>query len=237
MLKFDDKELTIDPSDIQPHGLCLVVASGNLDTGNAAMRDISKATLAKLCATIGQLGPMVGDRKKMEMVRKHWKWYDPSKGDQLDATSGEVKRNGANISSMVAEPSSDGSSSSSSVTYPDDMITTTESGLKYVITKEGVGARKPLVGSVVKAHYCGWLNSFESGNKFDSSRDRGVPLEFQVGVGAVIKGWDESVLDMKKKEHRMIIVPPDIGYGDEGAGGGAIPPGATLYFHVELVSF
>jgi len=122
------------------------------------------------------------------------------------------------------------------ITYPADMIATTPSGLQYVVVKEGVGARKPSEGTVVTAHYCGWLDAFESDFKFDSSRDRRKEFQFQVGVGEVIKGWDEAVLDMKKKEQRMIIVPSELGYGDAGANN-VIPPKATLYFHIELIKF
>jgi peptidylprolyl isomerase len=117
------------------------------------------------------------------------------------------------------------------------MITTTPSGLQYVVVKEGMGARKPLEGQVVTCHYCGWLGAFEAGDKFDSSRDRGKEFQTQVGVGAVIQGWDECLLDMKRKEQRMVIIPPELGYGERGAGNGAIPPGATLYFHIELLKW
>lgn len=90
---------------------------------------------------------------------------------------------------------------------------------------------------MARCHYCGWLGGFEKGPKFDSSHDKGKVFETQVGVGAVIAGWDECLMGMKKKEQRMVVVPSDLGYGDAGAGGGVIPPGATLYFHIELISF
>ncbi len=111
---------------------------------------------------------------------------------------------------------------------------TTESGLKYKVTKEGTGAA-PAPGQSVKAHYTGWLEGFGSIKKFDSSRDRGRPFSFNVGKGQVIRGWDESFLDMKVGERRNIIIPPRLGYGDRGAGG-IIPGGATLYFDVELLA-
>ena len=111
---------------------------------------------------------------------------------------------------------------------------TTESGMKFKITKEGDGA-VPLGGQTVRAHYTGWLDGFDSVKKFDSSRDRGRPFSFKVGAGQVIRGWDESFGSMKVGERRQIILPPRLAYGDRGAGG-IIPGGATLYFDVELLS-
>jgi len=107
---------------------------------------------------------------------------------------------------------------------------TTDSGLKYVELKEGNGAT-PKTGERVVVHYTGTL---EDGTKFDSSRDRGSPFQFKIGVGQVIKGWDEGVGTMKVGDRRQLIIPPELGYGARGAGG-VIPPNATLIFDVELL--
>jgi peptidylprolyl isomerase len=112
--------------------------------------------------------------------------------------------------------------------------TTTESGLKYFDIKEGTGA-VPKPGDLVRVHYTGWLDGFESEKKFDSSYDRRSPLSFPVGTKRVIAGWDEGILtNLKVGGKRNLIIPPDLGYGPRGAGG-VIPPNAVLYFTIELV--
>jgi len=113
-------------------------------------------------------------------------------------------------------------------------FTTTDSGIKYKVLKEGTGA-VPANGQTVKAHYTGWLDGFDSIRKFDSSRDRGRPFTFSVGKGQVIRGWDETFSEMKVGERRQIVLPARLAYGDRGAGG-IIPGGATLYFDVELLA-
>ena len=111
-------------------------------------------------------------------------------------------------------------------------VVTTESGLRYIVVQKGAG-NPPAKGTTISAHYTGTL---ADGTKFDSSRDRGVPLKFQVGVGRVIPGWDEALLQMKKGEQRILIIPHKLAYGERGAGG-SIPPFATLVFDVALVNF
>ncbi|WP_310497215.1 FKBP-type peptidyl-prolyl cis-trans isomerase [Sandarakinorhabdus sp.] len=108
-------------------------------------------------------------------------------------------------------------------------------GTRYTDGKVGTGAiAQP--GQMVAVHYTGWLYADGmKGKKFDSSVDRGQPFVFQLGVGQVITGWDEGVAGMQIGGKRTLIVPPDAGYGERGAGAD-IPPGATLMFDVELIA-
>ena len=110
----------------------------------------------------------------------------------------------------------------------------TQSGLSYEDTQVGTGA-SPQKGQTCVMHYTGWLwvNGAKDA-KFDSSVDRGRPFEFPLGMGRVIKGWDEGVASMKIGGKRTLLIPPALGYGDRGAGG-VIPGGATLLFEVELL--
>ena len=107
---------------------------------------------------------------------------------------------------------------------------TTPSGLTYVITKKGMG-RQPKKGETVIVHYTGMLTN---GVKFDSSHDRGEPLEFKLGTGRVIKGWDEGFSKLRVGDHAILVIPSDLAYGSRGAGG-VIPPDSKLIFVVELV--
>jgi FKBP-type peptidyl-prolyl cis-trans isomerase len=113
---------------------------------------------------------------------------------------------------------------------PEGKEVTTSSGLQYIDLQVGTGATAQ-AGQTVTVHYSGWL---ESGNKFDSSIDRGQPFSFPLGAGRVIKGWDEGVQGMKVGGKRKLIIPSTLGYGARGASG-AIPPHATLIFEVELL--
>ena len=112
----------------------------------------------------------------------------------------------------------------------EDDIVTLENGLMYVVTEAGSGA-KPARGDTISAHYTGYLID---GTKFDSSLDRGKPFVVPIGVGNVIKGWDEAFLTMEVGEKRRLMIPPELGYGARGAGG-VIPPNAHLIFDVELL--
>jgi FKBP-type peptidyl-prolyl cis-trans isomerase len=104
-------------------------------------------------------------------------------------------------------------------------------------TKIGTGA-EAMPGQQIAVHYTGWLFDptapDNKGTRFDSSLDRGQPLEFRLGAGQVIAGWDKGFAGMKVGGHRTLVIPPEDGYGARGAGG-VIPPNATLLFEVELV--
>jgi hypothetical protein len=108
---------------------------------------------------------------------------------------------------------------------------TTESGLKYIVIKEGNG-KKAEKGTAVEVHYTGTLID---GKKFDSSLDRGQPFEFILGEGQVIKGWDEGIALMKEGGKLKLIIPPDLAYGNRAVGD-LIPANSTLIFDVELLS-
>jgi peptidylprolyl isomerase len=116
---------------------------------------------------------------------------------------------------------------------------TLPSKLQFEMIKEAeTDAKSPQRGDRVQVHYTGWLAD-KDGNpimdkKFDSSVDRGQPFQFIIGIGQVIKGWDEGVALMKVGEKRRLVIPAELGYGARGAGA-SIPPNATLVFDVELL--
>mmetsp|Transcript_8698 Transcript_8698/g.18695 ORF Transcript_8698/g.18695 Transcript_8698/m.18695 type:complete len:111 (+) Transcript_8698:184-516(+) len=105
-------------------------------------------------------------------------------------------------------------------------------GVTKDIITPGDGTTYPKAGDKLTMHYIGTLAS--NGNKFDASRDRGRPFSFTIGVGQVIKGWDEGVMTMSVGEKAILHITSDYGYGRQGAGG-VIPPNADLDFEVELL--
>ncbi|HHJ14349.1 MAG TPA: FKBP-type peptidyl-prolyl cis-trans isomerase [Gammaproteobacteria bacterium] len=108
---------------------------------------------------------------------------------------------------------------------------TTQSGLRYQDLTEGEGALCTGRGQTAIVHYTGWL---EDGTKFDSSLDRDEPFSFPVACSYVIPGWDEGVVGMRVGGKRRLVVPPQLAYGERGAGN-VIPPNATLVFEIELL--
>jgi FKBP-type peptidyl-prolyl cis-trans isomerase len=108
----------------------------------------------------------------------------------------------------------------------------TPTGLRYVDQKIGDGAEAG-PGKTVEVLYTGWL---EDGTKFDSSLDPNHPFTFRIGIDEVIQGWHEGITGMKAGGRRRLVVPPELGYGKQGAGGGVIPGNATLVFEVELIA-
>src|SRR5918912_2835754 len=113
---------------------------------------------------------------------------------------------------------------------PASASTTTPSGLTYIITRHGTGQQLK-AGDMVSVQYTGLLTN---GTRFDSSLDRNQPIEFPLGTGRVIKGWDEGIARLRVGDQATLIIPPQLGYGAKGAGD-VIPPDATLIFIVEVV--
>ena len=119
------------------------------------------------------------------------------------------------------------------------VATAAAAGLKIMDTKVGTG-KEAQTGKAALVHYTGWLYDDKApeskGKQFDTSANRGgLPFGFIIGVGRVIKGWDQGVVGMKVGGKRTLVVPPALGYGDKDVGNGLIPPNSTLIFDIELV--
>lgn len=133
-------------------------------------------------------------------------------------------------SSSKQETTAAPAAAQTTTTTQETAMTKTSSGLQYQDLVPGTGAA-PVQGKPVTVNYTGWLTD---GTKFDSSLDHGQPFQFTLGVGQVIKGWDEGVSTMKVGGKRKLVIPAELAYGSRGAGG-VIPPDATLVFEVELL--
>ncbi len=147
----------------------------------------------------------------------------------------KIKKNETRTDSMKDNKMNDEKTTEKTTSYPGEKTTNkvvkSETGLEYIDMKEGSGAM-PKKGDTIVVHYSGYLLD---GKKFDSSVDRNEPFQTAIGVGQVIKGWDEGMLSMKVGGKRKLIIPYNLAYGERGIPG-TIPAKATLVFDVELLS-
>jgi peptidylprolyl isomerase len=150
-----------------------------------------------------------------------------------EASQAETEEQAAEPTPAEEPAEETGQSEPESAPVVDDTVyESTDSGLEYAIL-ETTDGEKPAAGDIVTVHYNGTL---EDGTKFDSSYDRGEPIKFVLGRGQVIPGWDEGIALLGVGEKGKLRIPSELAYGEAGAGGGVIPPNATLIFDVELVA-
>ena len=188
-------------------GMNVLQAIGNVKTANERPQEPVRINKVAIIRN----GPAASQFKADQMA------FDALIGEMNAAAASKAKeRRSADIAQINAK-------------YPN--VAQTPSGIWYIIQKPGTGV-KPTVGKTVRVKYSG---SLLSGKVFDSSDIQGKPFEFQVGVGQVIKGWDETVLDMKIGEKRLTVIPPELAYGDREMGNGIIPANSFLVFEVELI--
>ena len=138
-------------------------------------------------------------------------------------------RPGQKAVAPAGEPQATATSTPATVNTTNPINTTMDNGLKIEDVKVGTGA-EAVSGKMISVHYVGTL---DNGTKFDSSRDRGMPFEFQLGAGQVIQGWDQGFAGMKIGGIRKLTIPASLGYGDRA--NGPIPANSTLHFEVELL--
>jgi peptidylprolyl isomerase len=167
-----------------------------------------------------------GDRIDRVTIIRSGQTANAFKADQENFDTLRRELENANASRVRAQRQADITKISSD--YPNAQQSA--SGVRYIIQRQGTGA-KPARGRTVSVHYTGKLLS---GTVFDSSQLRGEPLEFQVGMNRIIQGFDETVLDMQTGEKRLVIIPPELAYGDRTVGNGLIPANSFLIFEIEL---
>jgi peptidylprolyl isomerase len=168
-----------------------------------------------------------GDRIERITIIRNGQEAAAFKADQ--AAFDSLLKNAATAATAKTRAQRDADIARINAKYPN--LTVTPSGIRYSITRQGNGA-KPARGKTVAVNYRGM---FVSGEVFDASDLRGALLEFQAGTGQVISGWDEAILDMKVGEKRLVVIPPELAYGEQGAGNGLIPANSFLVFEMELV--
>jgi len=166
-----------------------------------------------------------GDKIKTITIVRNGKAAKAFKADQ--ATFTELSTRATEAAAAKAKAQREADLALIADKYPN--LQTDANGVFYQIQKEGTGS-KPTPGSTVQVNYKGM---FLSGDVFDESAAHDGPLEFQAGIGQVIPGWDKAIMSMKVGEKRLVIIPPELAYGERGAGG-VIPPNAFLVFEVEL---